>query len=126
MSTLESLSTLSTVIILIHAQLHLHPNIPHPTKYIHIKSTTVYVPSLELGLSHPLSRQRVCRSPRNQRVGLGANSRAGEGLGESQFQRLEKKAYSTLPSLCPTPISSFLEICELNSVFLERRAFAVF
>ncbi len=42
---------------------------PLPTKYIHIKSTTVYVLSLELGLSHPLSRQRVCPSPRNQRVG---------------------------------------------------------
>ncbi len=50
------------------------------------------VPSLELGLSHPLSRQRVwlCPSPRNQRVG-GAHSPAGEGLGDSQFQRLEKK-----------------------------------
>ncbi len=35
------------------------------TKYIDIKSTTVYVPSLELGLSHTLSRQRVCPSPRN-------------------------------------------------------------
>jgi hypothetical protein len=39
------------------------------TKYIHIKSTTVYVPSLELGLSHPFSRQRVCPYPRNNRVG---------------------------------------------------------
>ncbi len=68
------------------------------TKYIHIKSTTVYVPSLELGLSHPLSRQRVCPSPRNQRVGGGAHSRACEGLGESRFQRLQKKL-STLPTL---------------------------
>jgi hypothetical protein len=32
---------------------------PTPTKYIHIQSTTVYVPSSELGLSHPFSRQRV-------------------------------------------------------------------
>jgi hypothetical protein len=40
-----------------------------PTKYILIKSTTVYVFSLELGLSHPLPRQRLCPSPRNQRVG---------------------------------------------------------
>ncbi len=47
---------------------------------------------------HPLSRQRVCPSPRNQGVG-GAHSRAGEGLRESQFQRLEKKL-STLPTLC--------------------------
>jgi hypothetical protein len=35
------------------------------TKYIHIKSTTVYVPSSELGLSHLLSRQRVFPSPQN-------------------------------------------------------------
>ncbi len=34
-----------------------------PTKYIFIYSTTLCVPSSELGLSHPLSRQRVCPSP---------------------------------------------------------------
>jgi hypothetical protein len=39
------------------------------TKYIHTKSTTVYVPSSELELSHPLSRLRVCPSLRNQRGG---------------------------------------------------------
>ncbi len=31
--------------------------------YSCIESTTVYVPSSELGLSHPVSRQRVCPSP---------------------------------------------------------------
>ncbi len=36
------------------------------TKYLYLQSTIVYVPSLELGLSHPLSRQRVCPSPRKQ------------------------------------------------------------
>jgi hypothetical protein len=36
------------------------------TKYVYIQSTTVYVPSSQLGLSHPLSRQRVCPSPRYQ------------------------------------------------------------
>ncbi len=46
-----------------------------PTKYISIKSTTVYVPSSELGLSHPLSRQRVCPSPRNQGGGPGGHIR---------------------------------------------------
>jgi hypothetical protein len=58
---------------------------------------------MELGLSHPLSRQRVCPSPRNQGGG-GAHSPAGEGLGESQFRRLEKKL-STLPTLCPHPVT---------------------
>jgi hypothetical protein len=66
------------------------------TKYIYITSSPVYVPSLELGLSHPLSRQRVCPSPRNRG---GGHSPAGEGLGESKFRRLEKKL-STLPTLC--------------------------
>jgi hypothetical protein len=33
------------------------------TKYIHIQSTTVYVPSSELGLSHPHSRERMFPPP---------------------------------------------------------------
>jgi hypothetical protein len=55
------------------------------------------VPSSELGSPSPLSRQRVSPYPRNQRE--GAHSPAGEGLGESQFRRLEKKL-STLPTRC--------------------------
>jgi hypothetical protein len=55
------------------------------------------VPSSELGLSQPLSRQQVCRAPPPGTEG-GAHSPAGEGLGESQFRRLEKKL-STLPTL---------------------------
>ncbi len=81
---------------------HVHPiSLFPPTMYIYIKSTTVYVPSSELGLSHPLSRQRVCPSP-----GRGGHSPAGEGLGESQFRRLEKKL-NTLPTLCSTPSMSW-------------------
>ncbi len=63
-------------------------NISWFTKYIYIKSTTVYVPLSELGLSQPLSRQRVWLSPQNWG--------RGDGLGESQFRRLEK---NTLPTL---------------------------
>jgi hypothetical protein len=44
--------------------------------------------------SQPLSRQRVCPSPQNR----GEGGTLGEGLGESQFRRLEKKL-STLPTL---------------------------
>jgi hypothetical protein len=44
---------------------------------------------LELGLAHPLFRQRVC-PPAPGTKGGGAHSPAGEGLGESQFLRLEK------------------------------------
>ncbi len=60
-----------------------------PTKYLYIKSTK-YVPSPELGLSHPLSCQRVCPSPRNQRGGEGSTLACGWGVGGSQFRRLEK------------------------------------
>ncbi len=67
------------------------------TKCVYIKSTTVFVPSSELGLSKPLSRQRVFPSPK-KRWG-GGTLACGEGLGEYQFRRLEKKL-STLPTLC--------------------------
>jgi hypothetical protein len=39
-----------------------------------------------------------CAPPRGT-TGGGAHSPVGDGLGESQFQRLEKKL-STLPTLC--------------------------
>jgi hypothetical protein len=44
-------------------------------------------------------KKRASKSvvPRNQKVG-GTNSPAGEGMGGSQFVRLEKKP-STLPTL---------------------------
>ncbi len=71
------------------------------TKYIYIKSTTVYVPSLELGLSPPpLSIASVQLPPRA--IGGRAHSPAGEGLGKSQFRRLKKKL-STMPTLCILP-----------------------
>jgi hypothetical protein len=81
------------------------------TKYIHIQSTTVYVPSSELGLSHPFSRLGVGPSwplpPEPEPKGGGAHSPAGEGLGESKFRRLEKKL-SPLPTL--RSLSSFLDL----------------
>jgi len=61
-----------------------------PTKYIDIKSTTVYVPSSELGLSHP-SLASECAPPPGTKWGegggvhVGHTRLAGEGLGESQF-----------------------------------------
>jgi hypothetical protein len=84
------------------------------TKYVYIKSTTVYVPSSELGRSQPLSRQRVCPSPQNRAGGgLSRVSPAGEGMGEFKFRRLEKKL-STLSTLwyctciaSPLPVFSY-------------------
>jgi hypothetical protein len=61
------------------------------TKYVYIKSTTVYVPLVVIGtLPTTLSPARVPLPP--EPVG-GAHS------PESQFGRLEKKL-STLPALC--------------------------
>ncbi len=68
---------------------------PLSTKYIYIKSTTVYVPLSELGLSQsqPLSRHLVCPSASPQKRGGGsAHSPAGAGLGESQFRLPGEKA----------------------------------
>ncbi len=49
----------------------------------------------------PLSPASVPLPPEPKGEG-GARWRAGEGLGESQIQRLEKKL-STLPTLCRGP-----------------------
>ncbi len=52
----------------------------------------MYVPSLELGLPHPFIRKRVCPlPPPGPKGGGGAHSPAAKGVGESQFQRLEKR-----------------------------------
>jgi hypothetical protein len=83
---------------------HSQTTLDQSTKYVHIKSTRVYIPFSELGLSQSFSRLRVCPSSHcSQNRGGGGHSRAGEGLGESQFRRLEKKlstsAYSVDQSL---------------------------
>ncbi len=53
------------------------------------QSAKLFLQSSELGPPQPLSRQRLFPSPQNR--GVGAHSPACEGLGESQFRRLEKK-----------------------------------
>ncbi len=65
-----------------------------------------------MGLPHPLSRQRVCPSPRNQR---GVTLACGWGVGESQFQRLEKKL-STLATLWVLVLLCSGLIAGLNTV----------
>jgi hypothetical protein len=64
-------------------------------------------PLVGFGTSHPLSRQRVCPSPGTN--GWGAHSPGSEGLGESQFRRLEKRL-STLPTLC-VPVKGLCGRC---------------
>ena len=61
------------------------------TMFIYIKSTTVYVPSPNPSLASE------CAPPPGT-MGGGGHTRAGKGLGESQFQQLEKKL-STLLTL---------------------------
>ncbi len=58
------------------------------SKHIKSWSTTVYVLSSELGLSHPFLASECAPPPQAK----------GDGLGESQFWRLEKKL-SNLPTL---------------------------
>jgi hypothetical protein len=60
------------------------------TKYLYIKSTTVYVPSSELGLSHPFSRQRVCPSARFK--GGGGTLACGWGGGGVPIPTTGEKA----------------------------------
>ncbi len=60
-------------------------------QYIYTWNTTVSVPSSELG-PHSLSRKRVCSPPSQpEPKGEWTHSPVGEGVGESQFGRLEKK-----------------------------------
>jgi hypothetical protein len=58
-------------------------------KYLYIKSTTVYVPSSELGLYQPLYRQRVCHSPQN-RGGGGQTRLRLRGWGSPNSDDLRK------------------------------------
>jgi hypothetical protein len=88
------------------------------TKYVYIKSTTVYVPSSELGLSQPLSRQRVCpSSPQNRGGHTHLRVRV---LRKSQFRRLEKKL-STLPTLWSLlSFALIIVYCRSKITFLGR------
>ncbi len=65
-----------------------------PTKYVYIKSTTMhnvqYVPSSELGLSQPLSRQQVCPSPQTR--GGGGTLAYGWGVGGVPIPTIWEKA----------------------------------
>ncbi len=72
-------------------------NVQRTSVYVYIKSSTVYCMSPRRnGFSNPSLASECAPSPRTG--GGGAESPAGEGLGESQFRRLEKKL-STLPTL---------------------------
>jgi hypothetical protein len=61
------------------------------TKYMHIKSTIVYSMFHRRNWDSPLlSRKRVSPSPRTNGGGGREHSPACEGVGASQFRRLEK------------------------------------
>jgi hypothetical protein len=71
----------------------------HGTKYIYLKSSQCIIlwPLIGIGtLPPPLSPASVALPPEPK--GEGAHSPASEGLGESQFRRLEEKL-STLHTL---------------------------
>ncbi len=64
----------------------------------YIKSTTVYVPCQNWDSPNP-SLASECAPPPRTGGEMGTLAPADEGLGESQFRRLEKRL-STLPALC--------------------------
>jgi hypothetical protein len=75
-----------------------HTNTWFPqSTYINKKSTTVYVPSTELGFPHPLTRKRVCPPPlpRNQR-GEVTLALLVRGWGSPNS---DKKRLSSMPTL---------------------------
>jgi hypothetical protein len=105
-----------------------------PTKYVHIlyiKSSTVYVPSSELGLSQPLSRHRVCPSPQNRGGGTLA---CGRGVGGVPIPTTGEKAKHSvhfpvrlLPSLsnlkpvCLSACLVYLLICLFASLLIFKQ-----
>jgi hypothetical protein len=94
------------------------------------------VPSSEVGLPSPASE---CVPPTEPR--MGAHSPAGEGVGESQFGRLEKKpsalstlcikslVFSRLPNYIFSQAPSFgfpfrtleAKLCKISRIFIESR-----
>jgi hypothetical protein len=79
----------------------LGPECPIHKVLIYIEHHSV-CPFVGIGTPHPFSRKRVCPPPRTK--GWGAHSPAAKGVGESQFQRLEKRLALCL--LCG-PIGQF-------------------
>jgi hypothetical protein len=59
------------------------------TKYLYKQSTTVYVPSSELGIPQPLFRKRVCPPPPCTK-GKGAHSPAGGVWGSPNSEHRRK------------------------------------
>jgi hypothetical protein len=86
------------------------------TKYVYIKSTTVYVPSSELGLPQPLSRQRECPSPQNRGGGGGHTRLQVWGWGSPNADDWRKSL--TLCLLCgsigPDPRLIWVFFCILE------------
>ncbi len=76
-----------------------------------LKSTTVYVPSLELGLSHPLSCQPVCPSPRNKGRGAQHTRLRVRGWGSPNSDDWRKSLALCL--LCGMP-TVHLSLCSRN------------
>jgi hypothetical protein len=68
----------------------------YTTKYVHIKSTTVYAPRWNWDSPQPPTRRLVCPLPPVV-LGGGEHSLARKGLGESQFRR---GAYTVVLFIC--------------------------
>jgi hypothetical protein len=94
---------------------------PQSTVHYTYRVPQVYVPSSELGLSHPpLSPASVPLPPEPKVGGGGAHSPAGEGLGESQFRRLEKKSLALCGPFCKLFLHREFRKTLIKSFFSEH------
>ncbi len=72
-----------------------HERSINPTKYVHIKSTTVYAPRRNWDSPNPFLASECSPPPRNR--GEGHTSLRVGGWGESQFRR---RAYTVVLFIC--------------------------
>ncbi len=91
---------------------------PLTTKYVHIKSTTVYAPRRNWDSPQPPTRRLVCPLPLF--LGGGEHSLARKELGESQFRR---GACPATRGLVNYPATRGLVHCHCLLVFLIYQRF---
>ncbi len=81
------------------------------TKYVHIKSTTVYAPRRNWDSPNPFLASECSPPPRNR--GRGHTSQGVGGWGESQFRR---GAYTVVLFIC----TYFVITCNLMVIKIQR------
>jgi len=90
------------------------------TKYLYLQSTTVHVPSSELGLPQPLSRKRVCPPPRTKE--WGAHRLRLKGGGSPNYNDWGKSLAHCLYSVVRTNGYSWIDVgVKIVKNWLQKR-----